>query len=515
MRDLLGIMEHTMQLLYVGNSLEESCDSAFRYLRTLMPLKLLLLGFFDQPQQKAFILAWTTQAGTRRMFRAYPFTEQHKKLMDAYDFFRNPEDIFVQSPVHPLADLFRNPDLALEPPFYSSRFYHDNVQQGAGTFMFDKDKPLPADALDILRVLKLPFNVFITSQHRYWELGQVNRMMSEDNARLRKQAMGLEQTDIIGASGGLKDVVDKLRQVAPLDVTLLIQGETGTGKEVLAKAAHELSLRRKGPFVAVNCGAIPPSLIDNELFGHKKGSFTGATELYRGRFERASGGTLFLDEVGELPLEVQARLLRVLEERAIERLGGNETIPVDFRLIAATHRDLKHMVADGRFREDLYYRLAVVSLRLPPLRGRKQDIPLLARHFVDQCSSRFGMLPPDIPPAEIARLCAYDWPGNVRELQNVVEEAVALGLSGGLRFQTEPGQMPQALSRPDPDPARFLPYDAMVKTHLEDALDRCEGKIQGRHSAAELLDMHPNTLRTKLEKYGIAYGRQRKNTAPQ
>lgn len=514
MRDLLGIMEHVMQLLYVGDSLEESCDNAFRYLRALLPLKLLLLGFFDQPQQKAFIMAWTDQTGTRRLFKAYPFTEQQRKLMETHDFFRKPEDIFVQSPAHPLAVLFRNPDLTLEPPFYSSRFYHDNIQQGAGTFVFAQDQPLPADALDILRVLKLPFNIFITSQYRYWELGQVNRIVSEDNARLRKQAMGLGQTDIIGASGGLKAVVDKLRQVAPLDVTLLIQGETGTGKEVLARAAHELSLRRKGPFVAVNCGAIPPSLIDNELFGHKKGSFTGATELYRGRFERASGGTLFLDEVGELPLEVQARLLRVLEERAIERLGGHETISVDFRLIAATHRDLKKMVADGRFREDLYYRLAVVPLRLPPLRERRQDIPLLARHFVEQCSRRFGMLPPDIPPAELARLCARDWPGNVRELQNVVEEAVALGLSGSLHFRPEAEPHAPAPSPTPTENSRFLPFDAMVRSYLEDALRRCEGKIQGRHSAAELLGMHPNTLRTKLEKYDIPYGRGTRQELP-
>lgn len=506
MRDKLDIMERVMAVLSGADGLEQACDSVFRLLGGLMPLRFLVLGFFQQVRRQAFILSWTDAGGTRRLFRSLPLTDGQQTLADRLDFFRNTPDFFVDSPAHPYAPLYRNAELSLAPPFFTARFFHANVQQGAGTFGFEPGARLPGDALDILRVLKMPFNIYIASQYRLWEMERVNKLVEQDNARLRRQAFGLEQSDIVGAGGGLRQVADTLRQVAPLDVSLLIRGETGTGKEVLARVAHALSRRREGPFVAVNCGAIPPSLIDNELFGHSKGAFTGAGDQYRGRFERASGGTLFLDEVGELPPEAQARLLRVLEERKVERLGGGRAVPVDFRLIAATHRDLQQMIADGRFREDLYYRLAVVTLRPPPLRERRQDIPLLVRHFVDQCAGRFGMVPPDVPPAEMAALCARDWPGNVRELRNAVEEAMALSLSGPLRFRP-PAAAGVPLAPPRAD-APLAPYDAMMKRYLEDALRRCHGKIQGPRSAAELLGLPANTLRAKLRKYGVPHGRE-------
>lgn len=506
MRDTLNIMERVMSLLCGEDGLENACDHVFRLLGEWMPLRFLVLGFFHKDRRQVFILSWTDSGGTRRLFRTLPLTDEQRDVAARLDFFRDTADFFVDSPSHPYAPLYRGDELTLTPPFYTARFFHANVQQGAGTFGFEPGARLPGDALDIVRALKMPFNIYITSQYRYWEMDQVNKLVEKDNARLRRQVMGLEQTDIVGAGGGLRQVAETLHQVAPLDVSLLVRGETGTGKEVLARAAHALSRRRRGPFVAVNCGAIPPSLIDNELFGHNKGAFTGAGELHRGRFERASGGTLFLDEVGELPLEVQARLLRVLEERSVERIGGDQAVPVDFRLVAATHRDLQRMVAEGRFREDLYYRLAVVTLRLPPLRERRQDIPPLVRHFVDQCAGRFGIVPPDVPPAEMAALCARDWPGNVRELRNAVEEAVALSLSGVLRFPRTADT--PAPSTPRAGDAPFVSYHAMMRHYLEDALRRCDGKIQGPHSAAELLGLPANTLRAKLRKYGVPHGRK-------
>lgn len=516
----LTLMEEVMASLCTGGSMEQACDDVFQLLARLFPLRYIVLGFFDNERHRAFLLAQTDRHGTRRVCRYIAFSEEQKMQAERLKFFQQISDAMVDSPSHPYALLYRGEGVDMEPPFFISRFFHAHVQQGSATFGFIPGAIVSSEVLTLLQTLKMPFNIFISSQYRYWELAEINRRVEDDNARLRKQAQGLEQTDIIGSSGGLREVTARLRQVAPLDVSLLVQGETGTGKEVLAKAAHEISLRRKGPFIAVNCGAIPPSLIDNELFGHSKGSYTGATEVYRGRFERASGGTLFLDEVGELPLEVQARLLRVLEEKKVERLGGTEQISVDFRLIAATHRDLKKMVEEGTFRQDLYYRLAVVSLSLPALRERRQDIPPLVRHFVEQCAQRFGIMPPEVLPADMADLSSRDWPGNIRELRNTVEEAVALATSGRLRFSPElPDTLTMALNDAVHTDAEsddivyttanaLQPYDVMVKSYLEAAIRQCHGKIQGAGSAAELLGLNPNTLRAKLRKYGVQCGRK-------
>lgn len=520
------IMEEVMSLICGAGSMEQACDDVFRILASLLPLRFLVLGFFDKNRQQAFLLSRTEAQGTRRICRFITFSDEQTQRANSLNFFQNITDLMVDTPTHPVALLYRGEGIELEPPFYISRFFHANIQQGSATFGFAPGKTIAPENLNLLNVLKMPFNIFISSQYRYWELAEINRRVEEDNVRLRKQVQGLEQTEIIGSSGGLREVTARLRQVAPLDVSLLVQGETGTGKEVLAKAAHELSLRRKGPFIALNCGAIPPSLIDNELFGHSKGSYTGATDVYRGRFERASGGTLFLDEVGELPLEVQARLLRVLEEKKVERIGATEQISVNFRLIAATHRDLKKMVDEGKFRQDLYYRLAVVSLTLPPLRERRQDIPPLVRYFVEQCAQRFGMMPPEVLPADMADLSGRDWQGNIRELRNTVEEAVALASSGRLSFRpSDAGEYGECAKREEAEALgraacpivssageakiALQAYDVMVKEYLEAAIRHCHGKIQGKGSAAELLGLNPNTLRAKLRKYGVTSGRKK------
>jgi DNA-binding NtrC family response regulator len=248
--------------------------------------------------------------------------------------------------------------------------------------------------------------------------------------------------------------------------------------------------------------------MDNELFGHNKGAFTGAVGLYRGHFEQAAGGTLFLDEMGELPLESQARLLRVLEERMVRRLGGGAPIPVDFRLITATQRNLAHMVEEGTFREDLYHRLAVVSLRIPPLRERKQDIPLLAQHFADKTALRFGIALPLISEEELGRLCAHSWPGNVRELQNVVTEAMALCLGKPLRFWPETGRDAPPEFLPRPPVRHFAPFDEWAGRYLAEVLEHCGGRVQGQGGAAQLLGLPAGTLRAKLRKYDIPFGRK-------
>ena len=241
---------------------------------------------------------------------------------------------------------------------------------------------------------------------------------------------------MIGADFGLKRVMEMVQQVAALDSPVMLRGETGTGKEVIASVIHNLSSRRKGPFITVNCGAIPDSLMDSELFGHEKGAFTGALERTRGRFERAHGGTIFLDEIGELSPSAQMRLLRVLQDKKIERVGGSDSIDLDIRVIAATHRNLESLIQEGQFREDLYFRLQVFPIIIPPLRHRTMDIPALVKHVLTKKTRAMGFSKiPELWPGVLERLSGYHWPGNVRELENMVERALILNRRGPIALE--------------------------------------------------------------------------------
>lgn len=393
--------------------------------------------------------------------------------------------------------------LLLKPPLFFQRIFHHKRVMGSVTYECAPNKLLTEAHMNYLRILRVPFMVVLNNYFQYKELLNLKNMIWQENRRLRQQIAGLGTIDVIGANGGLRQVMERVQQVANADVPVLISGETGTGKELIAKAVHELSARKSKAFVAVNCGAIPPTLIDSELFGHCKGAFTGAIADHKGRFERANGGTIFLDEIGELPPDVQARLLRVLQERTIEKVGGNNPLPIDFRLIAATNRDLRQMVEHGTFREDLYFRLHVVPIRVPPLRRRKQDIPLLLDHIITSSSLRLGILPPVPEQGEMARLLAYDWPGNVRELQNVVEEALVLMTNDKLRFWPE-GEHPENHS-----PTENLPsFDDLLRTYFHQLLSSTNGRIAGPGGAAEKAQLNPHTLRSKLDKLGVPYGRR-------
>jgi len=312
---------------------------------------------------------------------------------------------------------------------------------------------------------------------------------------------------VIGADAGLREVMRHVDQVAPTDAPVLLLGETGSGKDVVARSIHRRSARAAGPILRVNCGAIAPELIDSELFGHERGSFTGAATQRRGWFERASGGTLFLDEIGELTLAAQVRLLRVLQDGTFERVGGGEELRADVRVIAATHRDLGAMVRAGRFREDLWYRINVYAIRLPPLRQRRADLPALAAHFAERAGLRLGTQKLAVRAEDLALLQAYDWPGNVRELAAVIDRAAILG--GGVRLEIRRalgnGEPP---SMPDPVDS-FPTLDAAMREHIERALVRTRGKIEGASGAAKLLGLHANTLRSRMEKLGVQWERFR------
>jgi transcriptional regulator with GAF, ATPase, and Fis domain len=290
--------------------------------------------------------------------------------------------------------------------------------------------------------------------------------------------------------------------VAPTDVAVLLLGETGTGKELLARALHERSPRSARPFLRVNCAAIPASLIESELFGHEKGAFTGAMAARAGRFEAAHGGSIFLDEIGELGVDVQAKLLRVLQDGTFERVGSSRTLRSDTRVIAATNRDLERAMAEGRFREDLYYRLNVFPIRLPPLRDRREDIPLLVWSMINRRQRALGRRISDVPRRAMQALTAYDWPGNVRELENVIERALVLSRGATLQVEDPGGTATTATGAPAPFTPRRL--DAVERDHILAVLERCGWRVNGTGNAAEVLGLHPNTLRFRMKKLGIS-----------
>ena len=307
--------------------------------------------------------------------------------------------------------------------------------------------------------------------------------------------------EIIGESPALKEVLRQVEIVAPTDATVLLQGETGTGKERLARAVHQLSVRQDHPFVTVNCAAIPSGLLESELFGHERGAFTGALVQQLGRFELAHQGTLFLDEIGDLPLELQPKLLRVLQEQAFERLGSTRTQRVDVRLVAATNRELAQLVDAGHFRADLYYRLNVFPLTIPPLRQRPEDLPLLVHHFVRHYARQLRKRLDTIPAEAMEALTHYAWPGNVRELQNVIERAVILSPGPALRLT------PDALPRSRPaegSPSLVRTLEEVEREHILRVLRETHGVIGGPHGAATRLGLRRTTLLYRLEKLGIS-----------
>jgi formate hydrogenlyase transcriptional activator len=325
----------------------------------------------------------------------------------------------------------------------------------------------------------------------------------QENAALRAEISQSSTPDeIVGSSQSLRKVLLEVGKVARTDSTILILGETGSGKELVARAIHRRSRRAARPFIGVNCAAIPTSLIASELFGHEKGAFTGATQRRLGRFEAANGGTIFLDEVGDLPPDIQIALLRVLQEREIERVGGDKPVPLDVRVLAATHRDLEKLVSEGRFRQDLYYRLNVVPLTVPPLRERVADIPMLAEYFIARFGKRVGKNFDTVERKTMEILQAYNWPGNVRELQNVIERAVTLSESEN--FSVDEAWLTR---RPVPPLNSNAALDGVLLEHeknaIELALEQCQGRVSGPGGAAARLGMRASTLESRIRRFRI------------
>jgi transcriptional regulator with GAF, ATPase, and Fis domain len=361
----------------------------------------------------------------------------------------------------------------------------------------------------LLALLREPFAIAMSNALRYQEVLKLKDMLDAENRELSRELLSTAGDEIVGAEFGLAGVMEMVRQVAPLNSPVMLLGETGVGKELIANAIHRLSSRAIAPFIKVNCGAIPEGLLDAELFGHEKGAFTGAVAQKRGRFERAHKGSIFLDEIAELPPQAQVRLLRVLQHKEIERVGGTQMIPVDVRIISATNKNLEEMVRSGAFREDLWYRLNIFPIMIPPLRQRTEDIPALVHHFVEKKAKELKIhTPPPISVQGVERLKAHPWPGNVRELENLIERELirrrGLDDTGSLVFEnlSLPGLREKKID-PLESGQVLVPLDEAMTRHIRKALRQTKRKIYGPGGAAELLGINPNTLRSRMRKLGI------------
>lgn len=377
--------------------------------------------------------------------------------------------------------------------------------------------PLIEEGLIWLRMIADHAAVTIANARAFEEIERLQTQLELENEYLRDEVKAAHEFgEIIGDSPALHKVMEQVQLVAPTDTNALVLGESGVGKELIARAIHEQSPRRSRPMIKVNCASIPRELFESEFFGHVQGSFTGAVRDRVGRFELADGGTLFLDEVGEIPLEMQSKLLRVLQEGTYERIGDERTKTASVRIVAATNRNLEEEVAAKRFREDLYYRLSVFPIEVQPLRARKKDIPTLVTHFLEQQGNRLGISVPILKKRHIAELCGYDWPGNIRELQNVVERAVIRSRTGPLKFDLPQGV---ATERPSDSHARrhmveasrddardLLTYEEirqLERDNLKAVLEKHGWKISGQGGAAEFLGIHPATLSSRMKVMGL------------
>ena len=492
--------------------ISEALASCFDYIREHMPVDAIGLGYHNLRESEGSELAkikilakaaldpshyvWDASTDELLLSRALiAYTHTRETAPPTANISNNPSD-----QPREMHDLF--PGLAHSSVVFMRLELSDGVI-GALLVSVRGHGAYTQEHATLLESIREPLAIAMLNARRYTELEELKDRLAQDNRALTEDIKHARGARVIGADFGLKHVMNQVRQIAKSSSPTLLLGETGTGKEVIANAIHTASPRGGGPLVFLQCGAVPEQLLDSELFGHERGAFTGAFERKRGRFERAHGGTLFLDEIGELSLDAQVKLLRVLQERKFERVGGVETLEADVRVIAATHRDLEAMVREGTFREDLWYRLSVLPIRIPPLRLRRGDIPSLVQHFIELKAREMNLAhKPRVDAQDLQMLTRYDWPGNVRELQNIVERALILSNSEALTF---PRLDPPASSPilPTTPSNRFATLDDTVRAHILAALDRTKWRISGPKGAAKLLDMHPNTLRFRMKKLGI------------
>lgn len=493
-------------------NLENGIKNCLTFLRNVMPADGMFFCRLDFDKEIVQTLIHSTLVDQGKMDTIIPLTAEYeiekKELQMEKVLIRNtPED-------HQIASVIARNIGTFDVSFLVMPLIIDEKRIGILTLYTYKRNSYTEEDAHLYALLHHPFAIAMSNAMKHKEVIKLNELLADDNKFLNQEIMRLSGDQIIGAGFGLKGVVESVNQIAPLNRPVLLLGETGVGKEVIANAIHFSSPRKDGPFIKVNCGAIPEQLIDSELFGHEKGAFTGAVTQKRGRFERAHHGTILLDEIGELPLPAQVRLLRVLQNREIERVGGNRTLTIDTRVIAATNRNLEEMVREGRFREDLLFRLNVFPIIIPPLRQRSEDIPALVTYFLDRKAKELGIHTiPELAPGSMTLLKEYKWPGNVRELENKVEQALIRYLGKekdgplffeGLQEQPEPEEALPVIGAQE---EHFPELDDLVRQHILKALQLTNNQIYGEKGAAKLLNINPNTLRSKMKKLGITITR--------
>jgi len=484
------------------------------YLRDFMPVSGILMGTYDPEMNiaKPLALIWPPS------LKKPPNTISFSREMAAYvrENWNGKPQITIENDIQEEDPAIRSLLLKLFPED-CSRLHMDleleTERLGVLVVLAEGKHRYTPEHSRLISLLHDPFAVAISNILQYREIARLRDLLADDNRYLQRELRSISGDHIVGADFGLRHVMQMVRQVATLNSPVLLLGETGVGKEVVANAIHEGSPRKKRPLVKVNCGAISNSLIDSELFGHEKGAFTGAVSRKRGRFERAHTGTIFLDEIGELPMAAQVRLLRVLQSQEVERVGGSQTIPIDVRIISATHRNLESMVKAGTFREDLWFRLNVFPITIPPLRQRTEDIPALVSHFIEKKSRELNIWDQRSPaPGSMERLQSYSWPGNVRELENLVERSLIFSqISGGdltLTFNQLTGTPEKSAGQLKKHKSVIWPLDDMIANHIQRALEETNGKVEGPDGAAYALQIHPSTLRARMKKLGIPFGRK-------
>jgi transcriptional regulator with GAF, ATPase, and Fis domain len=490
--------------------IEKALFNFLQYIRLFMPASMVSLALFEQSTRILKTLVVVDHAANRTSLppthiprEAVLEIESKATAGDIRIVDRKTLDLLTKT-VRPYIDLSNYSAIAMD-------LAVEGKPLGTFSVMAEGDEVFTQAHVNLVALLREPFSIAMSNAIRYEELVKLKDIVDAENRELNRELRRFSGDEIIGAEYGLRKTMEMVGQVAPLNSPVLLLGETGVGKEVIANAIHLTSPRRGSPIVKVNCGAIPDNLIDSELFGHERGAFTGAINQKRGRFERAEGGTVFLDEIGELPLQAQVRLLRVLQHKEIERVGGTKSVEVNVRIIAATHRHMEELVRTGAFREDLWFRLNVFPITIPPLRHRREDIPALARHFVEMKSKDLKIYPPpSVSAEEVERLKAYQWPGNVRELENLIERELILrrGKENGerltfQRFET-PGRI-EGLALMSETGQGLLGLDEIISRHIRQALQNSNGRISGPRGAAQLLGINPNTLRSRMRKLGISF----------
>ncbi len=487
--------------------LDRSLQHSLLYLRSFMPVDEIFLHLYEQSLGAIRTIAAVTSADSRNPEKITLLTREGRMSLEKpgvqnVRIVNRPESDPV---IAKIAESFRIPGSSA----LIMRLVIEGARLGSIVLTADGFDRYREEHARLLALLNEPFAVALSNALAYREVIRLKDMLMDDNRYLHDELLRLSYDTIIGSDFGLKDVIAMVQKVAPLESPVLLLGETGVGKGVIASAIHQLSPRRKGPFITVNSGAIPETLLDSELFGHEKGSFTGAFEQKRGRFERADGGTIFIDEIGELQPQAQVRMLRVLQDKVIERVGGTKPIPVDIRIIAATHRNLQEMVRMNQFREDLWFRINVFPIRVLPLRERKGDIPSLVYYFINKKARELKLpVPPEPAHDAVERLMSYHWPGNVRELENLVEREMILNPKGPLDFnilEFQDGGYDQASLLTLP--GRPVRLDEITARHIQNVLRMTHGVVHGAEGAAALLGINPSTLRSRMKKLGISYGR--------